>query len=108
MVFSLGRLTRCFSAHFAEWVVYRPASGQPRRMMAVVDRQSPVAIGDSRPINFVVVEVDNNPITGLTAEEIDTGGDRIELAREVGGVPESRDIAQIVAQDSGRIQLEVR
>lgn len=108
MAFSLDRLTRCFSSHFAEWVVYQPAKGSPRRIKAVVDRQSPVPIGESRPIQFMLVEVDNDPITGITAVEIDTGRDRILLPREVGGQPESRDIGQIQSQDEGRMILEVR
>jgi hypothetical protein len=108
MAFSLDRLTRCFSSHFAEEVVYRPAKGLPRRIKAVVDRQSPVPIGESRPIQFLLIEVDNDPITGITADEIDTGRDRIEVARVVGGVPESRDIGQVVNQDEGRITMEVR
>jgi len=108
MAFSLDRLTRIFSAHFAEEVVYRPSRGQPRRIKAVVDRQLPTALGELRPIQMMVIEVDNDPITGITADELDTGSDRIEVARVVGGVAESRDIAQIISQDEGRISMEVR
>lgn len=110
MAFSLNNsiARRVFSAHMAEEVVYRPAKGSPRRIMAMVDRQNPVPIGESRPIQFIVIEVDNDPRTGITRTELDTGGDRIDLARETGGEPESRDIARVVTEDEGRIALEVR
>lgn len=108
MAFSLDRLTRCFSAHFAEEVVYQPAKGAPRRIKAVVDRQPKVPINESRPIQFMLIEVDNDPTTGIASTEVDTGMDRIMVSRETGGKLESRDIGSIQSQDEGRMVLEVR
>lgn len=110
MAFSLDNSIsrRVFSAHMAEEVVYRPARGRPRRIKAIVDRQTHAAIGDGRPVQMLVIEVDNSPATGITADELDTGRDRIEIARVIGGEPESRDIGQLLAQDEGRLTLEVR
>lgn len=101
MAFSLDRLTRCFSAHFAEEVVYRPAKGSPRRIKAVVDRNlSPESI---------IIEIDNSAETGIVATEINHQRDIIDVPLTEGGFVSTRYIAlPFPSQDAGRLKLDLR
>jgi len=112
MTFSLTRMRKAFTAHMAEEVTYVPRKGTPRVISAVVDRQPKTSLsemqGRTNALPFFQIEVENDPATGISADELDTGGDRIEVAVRVGQIQESRAIRRIVSQDEGMIVLEVR
>lgn len=112
MTFSLTRTRKAFTAHFAEDVTYIPRKGTARVVSAVVDRSPPQALseipGRTNAVPMMMIEVENDVSTGISADELDTGGDRIEVAIRVGGLQESRAIRRIVSQDEGMIVLEVR
>lgn len=112
MTFSLARQRKAFTAHFAEEVTYLPAKGTARVISAVVDRSPPTTLpeipGRSNAVTQFNIEVENDPSTGISADELDTGGDRIEVAARVGGIATSKSIRRIVSQDDGMIVLEVR
>lgn len=101
-----------FMLDFAEDIVYRPLNGRPRTIKAVVNRDvhRPMdGAGGGRPINAMTITVANDRITGIASDEIDTGGDRIDVAVRVGGRPETRPIASdILNQDAGMLELGVR
>lgn len=96
---------------FAESIVYHPRAGGSRSILAIVDR-SPPAVLDAEglvvQISFMVF-VANSASTGISMQEIDTGGDRIALARKEGDVTtDQRPIWQVVMQDSGMLQLAIK
>lgn len=99
-----------FFSDFAETVVYRPREGEPRTIQALVDRDPPEALGEDVTTRTPVlhVTVRNDSVAGITAAEVDTGGDRIDLPLRVGGSATTRPIVGIVRQDAGLVTLEVR
>jgi hypothetical protein len=54
------------------------------------------------------VTVRNSATLGVTAAELDTGGDRLDLATRTGLARTIRSIVGIVSQDAGMVTLEVR
>lgn len=102
------------TAHLAscgESVKYKPTGGgDPRTITAVVTRGQPdelegAGFGHS-PLTTLFVANDNT--TGISADEIDTGGDMIEYAVRIGESVEDRRITKIVQQDAGMLELELR
>jgi len=99
-----------FFSDFAEAVIYRPHAGRPRSILAVVDREPPAflaeANGPQTPGLHVIVR--NNATEGISAAELDTGLDTIDVASRVGGEVTTRSIVRLVQQDAGLLRLEVR
>jgi hypothetical protein len=101
-----------FLADFGETVIYRPAAvgAATRTIVAVVNRPEPQPSG---PVNAwegmaITITVANNATTGISAAELDSGRDKIDVALRVGGTVAARPIVGIVSQDSGMLTLEVR
>ena len=83
----------------AETVTYRPAGGDSREISAVVTRAEPGRLLGSLPvINALVM---NSSTDGISSEEIDTGGDKIELPKRVGESAKIMRITEVVSQDAG-------
>jgi len=103
---------RCFTAQFGEAVVYHPRNGSARRITVVVQRDVPTGIdgvpGPQHGMNVMQVEVMNDPDKGISSNEIDLGGDRLEIIVRIGGESSMRPIGQILSQDDGTLLLEVR
>jgi hypothetical protein len=103
------------SDHFAETVTYYPhrfhtaAVRQPREIKAVVIRnQVSVFNPDETIMTEFEVRVANDATTGISSTELDTGGDRIELAARVGETPTQRTIQYLTEQDEGMLVLICR
>lgn len=95
---------------FGETITYRPADGRPRRITAVVERNDaetdPGAGQTRRP--DITISVLNNDLDGISAGELDTGRDHVELARREGADQEIRPLGEIITQDEGILTLRVR
>lgn len=94
-----------------ERVTYVPASGPRKVISAIVNRQPKATIAEmsaGRPVVQMTIVVANNIRTGISVHQLDTGKDRIEVARRKGGEVESRAIASIRSQDAGMLTLEIR
>lgn len=95
---------------FAESVVYYPFSGEPRSIDVVVERQQ-VQLnpedGDTLTPVFIV-HVANDATEGISSDELNVGGDRIELAVRVGETPTLRTVMRLLGHDEGMIDLECR
>lgn len=91
----------------AEWVTYKPRAGAARRIRAVVTRNPesnvPGVEGGSLPPFEVLVK--NDETAGIASEDVDTGGDEIELGRRVDRLPATVRIARIIDQDAGLMLL---
>ena len=95
---------------FAETVVYRPRSGGTRSISAVVIRQIAETISDeeNRVVPVFEVHVANDSTNGIAADEINRGGDTIDIAERIGQTAKPRPITQILEQDEGMIVLQCR
>lgn len=98
-----------FTDCFGESVVYRPRTGAARTIRAIVDRQSYAAIpGLSQGIGpNVTVHVLNSATLGISSTELDTGGDKMDVALRLGKTAETRVIARLVGHDAGMLDLEL-
>lgn len=93
-----------------ETVVYRPADGDPpREITAVVDRQPPAVIAEARGARAPRwrMWVQNDPDLGIAADELDTGGDQIDVSERISGAAETRVILRLISQDNGMLCVEV-
>ena len=99
-----------FTDVFAEDVTYWPRAGGSRAIKAIVSRQTPEQLpGEARAHGMTItVTVENNATSGISSSEVDTGGDKIELARRIGETPIKRAINKILNQDAGMMELELR
>lgn len=101
---------------FAETVIYHPhryygeVARSARTIKAVVLREAISVLtqdGDTVAFNFQV-HVANDAVTGISSEELDTGGDKLEFAPRDGKAAEVRSITQLTTQDHGMLVLECR
>jgi hypothetical protein len=101
---------------FAEVVTYYPhrfygdTARAPREIKAVVMREQTTAFNEDVVTNLPVfqVHVANDATYGISSEELDTGGDQIELPPRDGDTPQRRAITQLITQDHGMLVLECR
>lgn len=99
-----------FLDEFAEDIKYLPAGGGQREIRAIIDREPPTDL-DGAPHGQAprcTITVANNSTTGISSSEIDTGGDKVELAMRMGETVQQRRITKIASQDAGMMTLEVR
>ena len=97
-------------AQFGEAVEYQPKEGATRDILAVVDREQ---IGNiegmpSGTSNLLIIEVANDTDAGISADELDTGFDKVELPIRIGDNPTAKRITEILGQDSSMLTLELR
>lgn len=101
---------------FAEVITYHPhrffgETERPSRSIgAVVIRESIEVLSEDVVTNAPSFEVHvaNNSVTGISSEEIDTGGDQLEFPPRDGKAAEKRSITRITTQDHGMLVLECR
>jgi len=93
----------------AETVKYYPSSGDSRQISAVVSRGDPAGLPGVDGGSYVIcgVLVKNDAAAGISSEKIDTGGDKIELAKRVGETAVKMRITKIIDQDAGMMLLAV-
>lgn len=101
------------SDHFAETVTYYPhrfgAAATPRTIKAVITRQQ-VAVfePDQQIIPEFEVRVANDATTGISSEELNTGGDQIKFAARIGETETKRSIQYLTEHDDGMLVLICR
>jgi len=103
------------SDHFAETVTYYPhrfhtaAVREPRSIKAVVIRnQVSVFNPDEQILTEFEVRVANSSTTGISSAELDTGGDKMELAAKIGDTASKRSIQYMTEHDEGMLVLICR
>lgn len=93
---------------FGETVTYHPADGtQPRAITAMVERQPLTVIPETgeQIAESIIVRVKNDGTLGIASEEVDTGGDEIELPTEVNARPQKRSIVRVLSDSNGLVRL---
>jgi len=92
----------------SETVVYKPKSGSPRQIKAVVSRslaaEIPGVNGGSVPKFEVLVKNDDS--AGIASDELDTGGDKIEMAKRVADIPKTLRLVELLNHDAGLCRIE--
>lgn len=99
-----------FLETFGEDIKYLPAGGGQREIVAIVDRGQPAPL-DGAPHGhspLLTISVANDSTTGISSSEIDTGGDKVELAVRIGETVQQRRITKVLSQDAGMMKLEIR
>lgn len=99
-----------FVNEFSESVVYRPFGGTARTISALVNRFPPNQLPGvpEASLPSVVLTVRNNATTGISSTELDTGGDRLDVAIRYGETASTREIARLLKSDAGLVVIEVR
>lgn len=104
-------------AEHGEEVVYTPASGSPRTILAMLVRgeleRSGAIPGAVGPVVAVLVRNSATDLSdglggGIDSDEINTGADTITLAVDVGATPKVLRIAQKAKQSAGMVRLTLR
>lgn len=104
----------CNTSDFAETVTYYPhtyygeTARDSRSISAVVIREDMEVVsedGDTVLPVFQVFVINSNT-TGISSDELDLGGDAIELPPRDGKTAEKKRIQRIVSQDNGMLELQ--
>lgn len=99
------------SDEFAETAIYHPRAGGSRTILAIVDREPPSLmdeVGNVLVLSFMIY-VSNSATDGISAQEIDCGGDSIEIGARVGDTTlKTCSILRVLGNDNGMLQLAVK
>jgi hypothetical protein len=97
-------------SHFAETVVYYPFSGEPRTIEAIIEREQVQLNPEDGDILTPVfmVHVLNDRTRGVSSDELNVGGDKIELSVRVGDKPTLRTVMRLMGHAGSMIDLECR
>lgn len=99
-------------AQFGETIKYIPRDGAPRTVTAVIDRQPIQTVAEGMVAPLIVVKVSFDPTDavwgGISVDEVDTGGDKVEVAWNKGEDPQQRSISRSMGVKGGMVILEVR
>lgn len=107
----------CNTSDFAEVVTYHPhryfgdAERASRSISAVVLREQITALaedGGETVLPVYQVHVANDSSLGVSSDELDLGGDQIELPPRDGKTAERKTVTQLLDQDNGMLILECR
>ena len=93
-----------------ESVTYYPKAGGSRAITAIVNRGQPGGL-DGPPHGAaprLIICVENDSTSGISSDEIDTGGDEVKVAVRIGETAQKRRITKIVTMDAGMMELELR
>ena len=109
---------KVFLREFGEEITYRPKDGLNRTILAVVDRDPPAPVegaGEGVMGKRIVIWVANNESSiaidefgGIAVDELNTGGDEVDLPVRLGKTAETRQLGQLLEQDGGMLSIEVR
>lgn len=90
-----------------ERILYRPRTGAVRAIKAVVTRNTaenlPGVAGGSGPAFEVLVK--NDDTEGIYSQNLDTGGDELDIAPNVGEPPGTFRITELINHDAGLMLL---
>lgn len=93
----------------AEDVIYTPRVGAARPISAQVHREIPETdeTQQGATVSAIRVLVRNSLTVGVSAAEVNTGGDTLVLAERLGQTPRALPIIEVISQDAGMLYLRV-
>jgi hypothetical protein len=92
---------------FGETVVYYPRDKSGSRVIrAMVERDIPEEIPGTEIVSqSIVIRVKNDSRDGIASEEVNTGGDTVEVPIRLGQKGELRRIARVISDSNGLVRL---
>lgn len=93
-----------------ETITYRPKVGGSYERTAIVERNPPAlfdAAGNA-VAPTAIVYLHNDATTGVDANNLNTGGDKIDIALRNGATPTTQSVYQVLSTDGGITELAVR
>ncbi len=95
---------------FGETVTYIKQDGTEREISAIVDRDPPEFFdaGGKAVAPIAMVQVHDDSTKGITAEELNTGGDKLRFPAKKGGAASSRIIDKLIDGEGGVTEFRVR
>lgn len=91
-----------------ESITYLPAAGGERPIVGIVDRRPPQRNGPNGLVTHPVeITVANDPASGISGSELDTGRDQIRFAVVEGAQPTVRRITDRVFDAGGMLILAI-
>lgn len=94
---------------FGDRITYYARSGATgRQVQAMIERDQQLIDGVPVPGQPFVVRVLNDSHKGISATEIDTGGDEISVPLRVGEDAERRSIVQVISTENGMVRFMVQ
>ncbi len=99
-----------FLTVMGEAVTYYPIGGGSREITAIVNRHGPAGLegaphGSAPELS---INVANDATTGISSDEVDTMKDEVNVAVRIGETAQRRLITEILSQDAGMMELELR
>ncbi len=101
---------------YGEEGIYHPKTGNPRRILMVIDRNVPTPIvevvaGMRVQANIHVAnretDKDDDDYGGIGSAEFDSGGDKVSFPLRLGRESQTRPIIGLLEQDDEMLTLEV-
>jgi hypothetical protein len=98
------------ASDFGETVIYRKDMSIARSIVAVVNRRAPEdTIGGNAHTPHMLLLVRNDSTYGIDANELNVGGDRIEIFYRIGEASRKVfTICELVEHDAGMLLIRVR
>lgn len=94
---------------FGETITYYADGGDAgRSITAKVERNVAAPAETEQAGPSLVVTVLDNSTTGISATEIDDGGDEVSVALVAGGTAERRQITRVIDDSNGLVRFQVR
>lgn len=93
---------------FGEYVTYYPRDGSDgRRVKAMVERGTLEIIAETGDVTSqaIIVRVENDDRCGISSDEVDTGGDEIEVALRIGVTAQRRAIVRVLNDNAGLVRV---
>jgi|TARA_R110002167_G_scaffold210293_1_gene414496 hypothetical protein len=93
-----------------ETVTYRPKVGGSYTRTAVVERNPPAMFDAAGNVvaPSAIVRFHGEATTGIDPNNLNTGGDKIDIALRSGATPTTQNVYQVVSTDGGVTALAVR
>ena len=94
---------------FGESIGYFNRAGDPvRNITGMILRDAELIDETGVPGQATVIRVENDAATGISATEIDTGGDEIEFALRVGETKRRKAIVSVLSTENGLVRFLVQ
>ncbi|RKY09838.1 MAG: hypothetical protein DRP56_02045 [Planctomycetota bacterium] len=99
-----------FKSMFGRSIIVLPDGVSERAIVGIVDYAGVSAVpgmGEAKSYELAIT-VDNNAVTGLSADEFDSGVAKCKLPKRQGATATLARIVKIINQDAGMVKYEVR
>lgn len=96
---------------FAETITYTFRAGGSRSIKAIIDRSPPAVYDAAGEVVMpeYIITIHHDPVTGVEADEINTGGDTVTLTETLGkSMTNNKTVMVLLNQDFGMVELALK